>query len=81
MNLEGMANTISGGIDFIVYESQCSDEVKEVQAAERVMYELVNTLKEHGIETVSELKDMFDRVKTLANQVENMLEVIFDERN
>lgn len=45
MNLERMANTISGGVDFIFQESQCNDEVKKVQAAERVMYELVNTLK------------------------------------
>ena len=60
MNFEKMANTISGGVDFIFCESQCSDEVKKIQAAEQVMHELVNTLKEYGIESVSELKDVFE---------------------
>ena len=72
MNFEGMANTISGGIDYMCYESECNDEVKEVQAAEEVMYELINALKEEGIETVSELKDVFRNIHRIADLVKTM---------
>ena len=81
MKLEGMANTISGGIDYMCYESECSDEVEEVKAAEDVMYELVSTLKEHGIETVNELKDMFSKMEIFTKHVDNMMEVLLDARN
>ena len=62
MNFEKMANLISGGIDYLVYESEDGEEVKEVQEAEETLFELVNLLKEHGFSTVEEIKNVFNTI-------------------
>ena len=77
MHFERMANTISSSINYMCYESECKDKVKEIQAAEKVMYELVNLLKEEDITTVSKLKDVFKdihRIIELAEIMEEQLE-------
>ena len=70
MEIKEMADLISGGIDFLVYESENEEEVREIQEAENALYELINLLKEHNIETISELKNMFGLVDKITDMID-----------
>ena len=61
MDFTGMVNTIEEVIDYCYHEWD-TDNLRQINAAKREMIELVNTLKEHGIETVSELKDALSNI-------------------
>jgi hypothetical protein len=77
MTFNKMANLISGGIDYICFESDNEEELKEVQEAEYKLYELTNLLETYGVDDIEALKNVF---KTL-NCQDNLNELICETKS
>ena len=76
MNFEKMANLISGGIDYMVFESENKDEVKEIQEAEGKLFELTNLLESYGVDDIQTLRNIFNNLEEIRKLVRDIKEMI-----
>ena len=76
MTFNKMANLISGGIDYMVFESENKEDVKEIQEAEGKLFELTKLLETYGVDDIEALRNVFKNlaeIRTLVRDIKEML--------
>lgn len=76
MEFKEMLNTISGGIDYICYESDNKEDIEEIQKAEGTLYELTNLLEANGVDDIQTLKNVFNNLEEIRTLVRDIREMI-----
>ena len=76
MKFKEMTDLISGGIDYICYESDNKEDIEEIQKAESKLCELTNLLETYSIDDIKALKNVFENleeIRTLVRDIKEML--------